>query len=118
MTVDGFEVTVRAENGGTVVLVRGPLDLATAPLLRAALAEACGLSAEDAQGDVTVDFAAVTFCGADVLGLLAATAARLHARGCQLSVRGARPKQARIFRLGGLGHLLRDAHTADASSRN
>jgi anti-anti-sigma factor len=118
MTVDGFEVTLRAENGGTVVSVQGPLDLATAPLLRSALAEACGLSAEGAQGDVTVDFEAVTFCGADVLGLLAVTAARLHACGCQLSVRGVRPKQARVFRLGGLGHLLSDAHSAGASGGN
>jgi anti-anti-sigma factor len=110
MAVDGFDVTLRAADGGTVVRVQGPLDVATAPLLRTALDEACGRSAEGAPGDVTVDFEAVTFCGADVLGLLAATAARLHARGCRLSIRGARPKQVRVFRLGGLGHLLADPH--------
>ncbi|MDQ1635486.1 MAG: hypothetical protein QOJ32_2295 [Frankiaceae bacterium] len=85
-----------------VVSLRGELDLMTLPQLRAAL----NVARWDRLDDVVVDFADVTFCEAHTLGLLASTFTRLAARGRGLKVRGARPRQATVFRLVGLGHLL------------
>ena len=102
MAADKAEVTLQRESDRAILVVRGQLDLDTVAPLRDALVEAC----RRGPADVVVDFEDVTFCGADTAGLLAGTAARLRASGCRLSVRGARPPQARVFRLCGLGHLL------------
>jgi anti-sigma B factor antagonist len=57
-----FSLAVRESDGGTVVTVAGELDVATAPQLAQALA--------DAQGQVTVDLSATTFADPAALRVL------------------------------------------------
>jgi anti-anti-sigma factor len=101
-TAAGAEVLLRQQHGSSVVVVSGEMDAAVLPTLWSALVEAC----MDTPSHVYVDFDEVTFCGADTLGLLATTAARLRASGRQLVIRGVRPRQVQIFHLCGLEHLL------------
>lgn len=89
-------------DGRRTLALHGEFDLATLPMVRAALVRA----AAEPDGDLLVDFHAVTFCGADLLGLLAAAAARLRAHGFRLRVRRIRAAEARLFRLCGLEDLL------------
>jgi anti-sigma B factor antagonist len=68
-----FSLAVRQSDGGTVVAVAGELDVATAPELARALA--------DADGQVTVDLSATTFADPVALRvLLAARAAGMRLR--------------------------------------
>jgi anti-anti-sigma factor len=69
-----FSLDVRRSEHGTVVSVAGELDVATAPELARALA--------DAGGDVTVDLSAATFADPSALRVLLAA----RAAGCRLRV--------------------------------
>ena len=89
-------------DGRSALALFGDLDLVALPTVREAL---LGVAAEP-QSDLVVDFRHVTFCGAAVLGLLAAAAARLRAEGYRLRVCRAQPAQSRIFRLCALDELL------------
>jgi anti-anti-sigma factor len=102
MIVDLADVTLEDTSDCAVVVVRGQLDLGTLPPLRAALSFAC----RDRAGDVVVDFEGVTFCGAETLRLVSDTSTRLSICGRRLSVRRVQPRQARVFRICGLEHLL------------
>jgi anti-anti-sigma factor len=62
-----FSLDVRRSDAGTVVTVAGELDVATAPELAQALA--------DADGQVTVDLSATTFADPAALGVLLAARA-------------------------------------------
>jgi anti-anti-sigma factor len=74
-----FSLVVRRSDAGTVVTVAGELDLATAPELEEALA--------NAGGQVTVDLSATTFADPAALRvLLAARAKGVHV--CVLPRRG------------------------------
>jgi anti-anti-sigma factor len=90
-----FLLAVRRSRVGTVITVVGELDVATAPELEKALA--------NAEGQVTVDLSATTF--ADPAALRVRLAAR--ADGVQLRVRSRRDGQvARLFALTGTENLL------------
>jgi anti-anti-sigma factor len=90
-----FLLAVRRSRVGTVITVVGELDVATAPELEKALA--------NAEGQVTVDLSATTF--ADPAALRVLLAAR--ADGVQLRVRSRRDGQvARLFALTGTENLL------------
>lgn len=102
MGAEEAKVEVLMVDGRSALALRGDLDLAALPTVREALLGA----AADAQSDLVVDFRHVTFCGAAVLGLLAATSARLHRQGYRLRVCRAQPAQSRIFRLCALEELL------------
>lgn len=95
------EVSFGRPGNELVIVLRGEFDLVAIQPLRTALLDAC----RD-QRTVTVDFEGVTFFDAATLGQLAAAAARLSKGGTQLNVVGVRPRQAEIFRLAGLRHLL------------
>ncbi|MEN3279498.1 MAG: hypothetical protein V7607_638 [Solirubrobacteraceae bacterium] len=69
-----FSLTVRYSDRGTVVTVAGELDVATAPELARALA--------DADGQVTVDLSATTFADPAALRVLLAA----HADGVRIRV--------------------------------
>ena len=62
-----FSLAVRESDAGTVVTVAGELDVATAPALAQALA--------DAEGQVTVDLSATTFADPAALRVLLAARA-------------------------------------------
>jgi anti-sigma B factor antagonist len=90
-----FLLAVRHSRVGTVVTVAGELDVATAPELERALAEA--------EGPVTVDLSATTF--ADPAALRVLLAAR--ADGVQLRIRSRSDGQvARLLALTGTETLL------------
>jgi anti-sigma B factor antagonist len=102
MNADLADVMLQDTADGVVVSLRGELDLLTSPPLHAAL----NVARWDRVDDVVVDFANVTFCEVHTLGLLARASTRLNAGGRGLRVRGAKPRQARVFQLVGLEHLL------------
>jgi anti-sigma B factor antagonist len=90
-----FSLAVRRSDAGTVVAVSGELDVATAPELEQALA--------DAEGQVTVDLSATTF--ADPAALRVLLAAR--ADGVRIRVLPRRGGQvARLLALTGTEKLL------------
>ena len=84
------------------VTVAGELDRAVAHRLGDAL-DALALTGHRAW---TVDAAAITFCDAEGLRVLAAGAALAESRGCTLQLVGASPFTARLLRLVGMGQLL------------
>ena len=93
-----FSIAVRQSDAGTVVTVAGELDVATAPELAQALA--------DAGGQVTVDLSATTF--ADPAALRVLLAAR--ADGLRIRVLPRRGGQvARLFALTQTEELLSPA---------
>jgi len=85
-----------------MLCLHGEFDFATLPQVREALIRFCS----EPGSDLLVDIHDVTFCGADLLGLLAMAAVRLQTHGFRLRVVGAAPAQMRLFRVSGLDHLL------------
>lgn len=102
MAVEQVRVDILIVDGRSAIALHGDLDLAALPAVREALLDA----AADPRSDLVVDFRHVTFCGAAVLGLLAATSTRLRKQGYRLRVCRARPAQSRVFRLCALEDLL------------
>jgi anti-sigma B factor antagonist len=93
-----FSLAVRASDEGTVVTVAGELDVATAPELAQALA--------DADGQVTVDLSATTFADPAALRVLLAA----HAKGVRIRVLPRRGGQvARLLALTDTEELLSQA---------
>jgi anti-anti-sigma factor len=81
-----------------VVVVAGELDMLTVGQLRAAL--------EPLRGSLTLDFANLEFIDSQGLGLVAATARRLDARGDKLVLRNVSPAALRVIELSGFDRLL------------
>lgn len=81
-----FGIEVRPEPGYAVLAVRGDVDIATAPDLRARLADTLGSFPA-----VVVDLADVPFMDSTGLGVLVAAYNRAAAAGCVLVL--ARPQQ-------------------------
>ena len=77
------------------VVVRGELDLATAPLLRSVLDLAC----TDRAGRVDLNLSAVTFLDAYALSTVIAAHRRLSARGAVLLLRDPSPIVRRVIEL-------------------
>jgi anti-anti-sigma factor len=97
-----FGLSAHATQWGTILAVRGELDVATAPELARALDEAWA-----AGGDVRVDLSATTFAESTVLRVLLRSADRARAAGRRLEVVCARGGAlARLFALTGTEHLL------------
>jgi anti-sigma B factor antagonist len=96
-------IRVEQQQGPGEISIRvwGDLDLDTVPELRRVFD---ALPLEPAM-DLRVDLRQVGFLSAAGLGLLAGTASRLAAKKCRVLVR-ATARDARLFRLVGLGHLL------------
>jgi anti-anti-sigma factor len=97
-----FGLSVHPTQWGTILAIRGELDLATAPDLAHALDEAWA-----AGGDVRVDLSATTFAESTVLAVLLRGADRARAAGRRLEVVCVRGGAlARLFALTGTEHLL------------
>ncbi|MBC7630386.1 anti-sigma factor antagonist [Aeromicrobium sp.] len=106
-----FTVAVQVNDGPTVVMLAGELDLHSAPLLHDALQQAVTTGA----ASVVVDMALVSFCDARGLGLLVAASNDLRESGRQLSVRSAPLSLRRLFQITALTDALHvePATTAD-----
>jgi anti-sigma B factor antagonist len=93
-----LQVSTCSSGGTGVVTVAGELDIATAPELRAHVAEALS-------GDVdrvVLEMAGVGFIDATGLGTLVALAAQAERLGAELLVGGVSPVMARILAITGL----------------
>lgn len=93
---DGLPLMLAREGGTAVLRVAGELDVATADLLRGALAP---VVADPAVTAVVLDLAELGFC--DVSGLRAAleAAVRLRQRGATLHLRDPSPLVRRVLAL-------------------
>ncbi|MBB4950506.1 anti-anti-sigma factor [Kitasatospora gansuensis] len=86
------------------VMLAGELDLATVPLVRAAL-ESC---AREGIHTIDVDVSALTFCDVSGLNVFLAAARAAAAAGGSLRLHHPRRALARLLDLSGAGFLLRD----------
>jgi anti-anti-sigma factor len=105
MAVDpsGFSITASEHDGRTVVLIRGELDLATAPELERVIGEHL-----DAGGDVVVDLRELAFMDSSGLRVLVAAHTRTEGEEQQFLI--VRPPEggpiARILSIAGLEREL------------
>ncbi|HEX9504734.1 MAG TPA: STAS domain-containing protein [Acidimicrobiia bacterium] len=89
-----MEIALEHQAGATIVIATGEIDMATAPELRAGLAETTG--------DVIIDLAAVEFLDSSGIGVLVAAGNRLAAAGGSLALRAPRPPVRRVLEIVGL----------------
>jgi|tagenome__1003787_1003787.scaffolds.fasta_scaffold16733552_1 anti-anti-sigma factor len=93
-----LSIVVEQQQDRTVIQVRGEVDLATAPALAEALAEA--------NSDIVVDLAELAFMDASGLQALGEAGERAQRDDDRLTVIHASPLVRRMFELTGLAHLL------------
>ena len=77
------------------MLLKGDLDLESAPALRACLVEF-------AEKNVTLDFSDVTFMDSTAMGVLLTGHQRSTLTGTRITIQGVQPGQLRLFELMGL----------------
>jgi anti-sigma B factor antagonist len=82
----GFSISISDRDGRAVVVIRGELDIATAPDLEAALTERL-----DAGQDVVVDLRELAFMDSTGLRALVAAPARVEGRGPSFVIVRPRP---------------------------
>jgi anti-sigma B factor antagonist len=98
-----FSCATRRENGRAVVSVRGDIDIATAPILYAALQHAAAAATES----VVADFTDVTFIDSSGVQCLLAAQRDAGRDGTTFVVQRPRPNVALVFELLGLtGQLV------------
>jgi anti-sigma B factor antagonist len=95
--VGHFEIDTHRDGATDVVVVRGEVDLATAPLLRAVLDSVVGRRS----ARVEVDLSGATFLDGYALTTLAAVRRRLAARRAALVLRDPSPAASRVLGLVG-----------------
>ena len=100
-----FDVEVVQLDGSAAVVLRGELDVATAPRLEAKASEAAARLPPGAQ--LVLDFTRLEFIDAAGLAVIARLASQVGRNGGKVSVASARPWTCRIFEITGLGCLLR-----------
>ena len=93
-----LELESRESDEGASVVVRGEVDMATAPQLDAAL--------ETVGGNVVVDLAGVTFLDSSGIGVLVRAAQRSQATGHALRTRAERDNVWRTLQVTNLADLL------------
>lgn len=101
-TAPHFVVDTRRSGTTEVVEVRGEVDIATAPLLRAVLDTAVGRRPTR----VEVDLSGTTFIDAHALTTLTAVRRRLASRHAALVVRDPSPVVVRLLELSGTEHAF------------
>jgi anti-sigma B factor antagonist len=97
-----FVVDTRRDGTSEVVEVRGEVDIATAPLLRAVLDTVVGRR----PNRVEVDLSGTTFLDAHALSTLTAVRRRLAGRHARLVLRDPSPVVVRLLELTGLAHAF------------
>jgi anti-sigma B factor antagonist len=113
-----LEVVV-SRDASTALCVAGDIDIATAPLLRTALAQAQAGHGLDLRGaPLVVDLSAMTFIDASGLRVLARAAERARRGGGQVVLRRPSPMMVRLLRVTGLlGSFEIDCEAGDAVAR-
>jgi anti-sigma B factor antagonist len=102
-----FEVALQPEPAGTVVRVRGALDIASAPIAQATLAEVLQRhAARTAKQCVVVDVSGLTFIDAGGLRALVGAAIRARRVGVGFALRDARPRILGVIDIAGLSSVL------------
>ncbi len=102
MTI-GFRITpTPLGDDGTVIAVRGEVDLFTAPDLKAAI----GAAVSEGRVRVVVDLSETSFLDSSGLGVLVGALQRLRDRDGALSVVNVDPSIARTFTITGLDQIL------------
>jgi anti-sigma B factor antagonist len=97
-----FVVDTRREGTAETVQVRGEVDIATAPLLRAVLDTVVGRR----PSRVEIDLSGATFLDPHALGTLTAVRRRLAARHARLVLRDPSPAVVRLLELTGMTHAF------------
>jgi anti-anti-sigma factor len=97
----GLSVTVSHEAAAILLVVRGELDLASAPVLAVALDDVATGAPE-----VVLDLDGLTFFGSTGVNVLVDACRRLADTGTQLRVRVDRPLTRRVIELCGLADVL------------
>lgn len=92
-----FELTISASGPNATIGVAGELDLATAPKLQEALAQAIADS-----GEVLIDFSRCTFIDSTGLSAIVAAARRLDEDGRRLAITALRGQPLNVFGIAGL----------------
>jgi anti-sigma B factor antagonist len=100
--VDDFAVAVQRTASETVVTVRGELDMATTPELRATLAEVLAFSPDR----LVVDAHLLTFVDSTGLSALMLAERRCRIQGGQLVLRDPTPVLRRLIDLAGVEAVL------------
>lgn len=103
MVAENFSTEVIWHDGSVELRVAGEVDMATAPLLDAALAEC--LAANGAR-PVILDLAAVTFMDSTGLRVVIGAHKALLSQGADLRVANARQNVAKAFRITGLDKVV------------
>jgi anti-sigma B factor antagonist len=96
-----------------LITLAGEIDLATAPLVRAALAECL----HDGIRTTDVDLTEVTFCDASGLNAFLTASGLATEAGTILRLHHPPPIMARIIEITGSGFLLHELHTVRPPSR-
>ena len=109
--IDGFSAEVIHRDGAAVVVVRGEIDLATAPAFRAALDDAVNSS-----GRVEVDLRDTTFMDSTGLAALLAVHTRLGQAHKGLVIHDPSPAVRLVLNISGVAPLL-DVRTDGADAR-
>jgi len=94
METGEFGIDIGSAEGATVLVVTGELDLATAPKLRTALAEA--------SGSVRLDLGAVTFLDSSAISVLVDAKQRLDKAGGALVLHSLAGQTRRVLEIAGL----------------
>ncbi|TMR04236.1 STAS domain-containing protein [Actinomadura soli] len=96
------------DDGPPRVLITGELDMASAPVFGAHLAQLIG----DRGPDVVIDVSSLTFCDAQGLAAFIAADELAHRRGGAVTLAGVRPQLAKILRITGLDRRFKGAQAA------
>lgn len=102
MAKDSLHVVMDSDGERVMLVVRGEVDMATAPILRSNLDKAVSESAPS----VVVDLAEVTFLDSVGLGVLATAHETLREAGRQLILRGAQGTVRRVLGVSGLDQAI------------
>ncbi|SFW79453.1 STAS domain-containing protein [Amycolatopsis australiensis] len=106
-----FTVSTRTARSGPIVTVGGELDVATAPRLRAGIAE---LSLAAGQL-LVVELAGVTFCDSSGISALIAARNAAEAASAEIALVGVPSRLARTFALTGLADFFPAYPTIEAA---
>ena len=113
MTHDALSVDIKSEHGGAAIVyrLRGSLDLATAPSLRAALVEA----ANEGKHDIVVDLTELEFLDSTGLGALIGAHRRAMENGGRVRLIVREGPISRLLNITGLMRIFAVYSTLDGA---